>query len=119
MTKFTITTTNKYPHSKFCIHFYLNFVLRSVVRYLPENNGAPRVVGPHLQPIQIHLHVRRFSEYLGHQLYVIGQLLDLAAICNDANGNELARVNLRHQVRVMGEVLPRKEVLQLVGQHLL
>jgi hypothetical protein len=72
----------------------LNFFLRSVVRYLPENDSAPGVVGSHLHPLHVHLHVWRFSEYLGDQLYVIRQLLDLVKICDDSNRHELVRVHL-------------------------
>jgi len=80
----TITTSKK----------ILNFLLWSVVRNLPENDGASGMVGPHLQPLHVHLHVRRFSEYLSYQLDIIRQLLYLVEICNYANGHKLVRVHL-------------------------
>ena len=71
-----------------------DFLWRGDVRDLPQDDSAPRVVRPHLQPLIVHLHVGRVSQHHGDQLDVAGQFLDLIEVGDYRDRDELVGVHL-------------------------
>ena len=58
-------------------------------------------------------------EDLRNKSYVGRQLLYLVKVSDRPDGHILVGIHLRYEVRIVGQVLPRKIVLQLVLQHFL